>query len=302
MPLKSLLEKLRKGLARTAKLLDFRSWFRRKVDRDFLDDLEARLIQADVGVKATQRIVERVEAAYAGKEVDQGLIDFVKRELKELLRDPRPGTLATAPKKPTVILVAGVNGSGKTTSIAKLANWIKTEQKRSIVLGACDTFRAAAADQLAIWAQRSGSDLVRGNPGADPASVAHDACDRALARGADVLIVDTAGRLHTQDHLMRELEKIRNVIARKIDGAPHEVLLVLDATNGQNAIRQAEIFTKAIGCTGVILTKLDGTAKGGVVVAVRQTIDLPVKFVGVGEAIDDLQPFDADAFVESLFA
>jgi fused signal recognition particle receptor len=302
MALKSLLEKLRKGLARTARLLDFRTWFRRKVDRDFLDDLESRLIQADVGVKATQRIVERVEAAYAGKEVDQSLIDFVKAELKALLRDPRPGTLAVAEKKPTVILVAGVNGAGKTTSIAKLANWLKTEQKRSIVLGACDTFRAAAADQLAIWAQRSGSDLVRGNPGADPASVAHDACDRALARSADVLIVDTAGRLHTQDHLMRELEKIRNVLARKVPGAPHEVLLVLDATNGQNAIRQAEIFTKAIGCTGVILTKLDGTAKGGVVVAVRQTIDLPVKFVGVGEAIDDFQPFDSDAFVESLFA
>ena len=154
---------------------------------------------------------------------------------------------------------------------------------------------------MTIWADRAGADIVQGAPGADPASVAHDACDRALARGVDVLIVDTAGRLHTQSHLMRELEKIRNVLQRKIPGAPHEVLLVLDATNGQNAIRQAEVFTKSIGCTGVILTKLDGTAKGGVVVAVRQTINLPVKFIGVGEAIDDLQPFDADTFVESLF-
>jgi fused signal recognition particle receptor len=301
MAFKALIDRLRKGLAKTARLLDFRSWFRRKVDQDFLDDLEARLIQADVGVQATQRIISRVREAYADKQVDEDLIEFVKSELKALLRDPRPGTLQFAATRPTVLLVAGVNGSGKTTSIAKLAQHLKDEG-HTILLAACDTFRAAAADQLAIWAQRSKSDLVRGNPGADPASVAHDACDRALARGVDVLIVDTAGRLHTQQHLMRELEKVRTVLSRKIPGAPHEVLLVLDATNGQNAIRQAEMFTKAIGCTGVILTKLDGTAKGGVVVAVRQTIDLPVKFVGVGEALDDLQPFDADVFVDSLFA
>jgi fused signal recognition particle receptor len=221
--------------------------------------------------------------------------------MKALLADPRPGTLTFASKKPTVILIAGVNGAGKTTSIAKLAQLLK-EEGRTILLAACDTFRAAAADQLTIWANRAGSDIVRGAPGADPASVAHDACERALARGVDVLIVDTAGRLHTQSHLMRELEKVRNVIARKIPGAPHEALLVLDAINGQNAIRQAEVFTKSIACTGIILTKLDGTAKGGIVVAVRQIMDLPVKFLGVGEAIDDLQPFDADAFVESLFA
>ncbi|MGE3820688.1 MAG: signal recognition particle-docking protein FtsY [Isosphaeraceae bacterium] len=300
MAIKSLLERFRKGLSKTAALFNVRSWFGRKVDQSFLDDLEARLIQADVGVKATQRIVDRVREAFADKTADENLLAFVKNELKALLHDPRPGTLAVAPGKPTVYLIAGVNGSGKTTSIAKLAQRLK-EQGNTLILGACDTFRAAAADQLAIWAQRSGSDLVRGAPGADPASVAHDACDRALARGADVLIVDTAGRLHTQGHLMRELEKIRNVVQRKIPGAPHEVLLVLDATNGQNAIRQAEVFTQSIGCTGVILTKLDGTAKGGVVVAVRQTIDLPVKFIGVGEAIDDLQPFDADTFVESLF-
>jgi fused signal recognition particle receptor len=300
MAFKSLLEKFRKGLAKTAALFNVRSWFGRKVDQSFLDDLESRLIQADVGVKATQRVVDRVREAYGDQTADEDLLEFVKGELKELLQDPRPGTLAVAPSKPTVYLIAGVNGSGKTTSIAKLAQRLKEEGK-TILLAACDTFRAAAADQLAIWASRAGSDLVRGAPGADPASVAHDACDRALARGVDVLIVDTAGRLHTQTHLMRELEKIRNVVQRKIPGAPHEVLLVLDATNGQNAIRQAEVFTKSIGCTGVILTKLDGTAKGGVVVAVRQTIDLPVKFIGVGEAIDDLQPFDADTFVESLF-
>jgi fused signal recognition particle receptor len=296
-----LFDRFRQGLARTARLFDVRSWFGRKVDQDFLDELEAKLIQADVGVAATARIIDRVRQAYAEKTADADLVAFVKGEMKALLADSRPGTLAWAPKPPTVILVAGVNGSGKTTSIAKLAQRIKDEG-RSILLAACDTFRAAAADQLTIWAARAGADIVKGAPGSDPASVAHDACERALARGTDVLIVDTAGRLHTQTHLMRELEKVRSVLQRKIPGAPHEVLLVLDATNGQNAIRQAEVFSKSIGCTGIILTKLDGTAKGGIVVSVRQTMDLPVKFVGVGEAIDDLQPFEADAFVESLFA
>jgi fused signal recognition particle receptor len=301
MAIKDLFQKFKKGLAKTAQLFNVRSWFGRKVDQSFLDELEGKLIQADVGVAATSRIIEGVRAAFADKTADENLLAFVKDELKALLADPRPGTLATAPQKPTVILVAGVNGSGKTTSIAKLAQYLKDEG-HTILLAACDTFRAAAADQLSIWAQRSGSDIVKGAPGSDPASVAHDACERALARQIDTLIVDTAGRLHTQSHLMRELEKVRNVLQRKIPGAPHEVLLVLDATNGQNAIRQAEVFTKSIGCTGVILTKLDGTAKGGIVVAVRQTINLPVKFVGVGEALDDLQPFDADTFVESLFA
>jgi len=301
MALKKLFEKFRKGLAKTAQLFNVKSWFGRKVDQSFLDDLEARLIQADVGVAATGRIIARVKEAFSDKTADENLLAFVKSELKALLADPRPGKLVTAPSKPTVILVAGVNGSGKTTSIAKLAQRLK-DQKKTILLAACDTFRAAAVDQLTIWATRAGSDIVKGAPGADPASVAHDACERALARQIDVLIVDTAGRLHTQSHLMRELEKVRNVLNRKIPGAPHEVLLVLDATNGQNAIRQAEVFTKSIGCTGVILTKLDGTAKGGVVVAVRQMIDLPVKFIGVGEALDDLQPFDAETFVDSLFA
>jgi len=301
MALKDLLDRFKKGLSRTARLFDFRTWIGQKVDQDFLDRLEATLIRADVGVKATKLVVDRVRSAYAERLADEHLINLVKTELKTLLADPRPGTLATSTSKPTVYLVAGINGSGKTTSIAKLSQRLKNEGK-TILLAACDTFRAAAADQLSIWADRSGSDLVRGAPGADPASVAHDACDRALARKVDVLIVDTAGRLHTQTHLMRELEKVRQVIARKIPGAPHETLLVLDSNNGQNAIRQAEVFTKSIGCTGVILTKLDGTAKGGIVVAIRQGMDLPVKFIGIGEGIDDLQPFDADTFVESLFS
>jgi fused signal recognition particle receptor len=301
MALSGLLERLKQGLAKTAQLFNFRSWFGRKVDQSFLDNLESRLIQADVGVASTRRIIERVRALYADKTADENLLQFVKTELKGLLVDPRPGELRVAPKPPTVYVVAGVNGSGKTTSIAKLAHRLK-DQGKTILLAACDTFRAGAADQLAVWAARTGCELVRGAPGADPASVAHDACQRALARKVDFLIVDTAGRLHTQSHLMRELEKISAVIQRQIPGSPHEVLLVIDATYGQNAIRQAEVFTERIGCTGLILTKLDGTAKGGVVVGVRKAIDLPVKFVGLGEALDDLQPFHADTFVESLFA
>jgi fused signal recognition particle receptor len=300
MAISGLLDRFKKGLAKTAQLFNLRTWFGEKVDQSFLDKLESRLIQADVGVEATARIVNRVREAYADKTADENLLNFVKDELKTLLQDPRPGSLLVASKRPSVYLIAGVNGSGKTTSIAKLSQRLKDEGK-TLLLGACDTFRAAAAEQLAIWAGRAGCEIVRGAAGADPASVAHDACQRALARNVDVLIIDTAGRLHTQTHLMRELEKIRNVVQRLIPGAPHEVLLVIDATNGQNAIRQAEVFSKTIGCTGVILTKLDGTAKGGVVVAVRQKLDLPVKFIGVGEALDDLQPFDADTFVESLF-
>ena len=300
MAFKDILSRFKKGLAKTAKLFDVRAWFGKKVDQDFLNHLEESLIKSDVGVKATDRVIARVKEAFADKTAGEDLLDFVKAEFKELLADPRPGTLTVAATKPSVYLIAGVNGSGKTTSIAKLAQRLRNEGK-TVLLAACDTFRAAAADQLGIWAGRAGTDIVRGAPNADPASVAHDACDRALARGVDILLVDTAGRLHTQTHLMRELEKIRNILQKKIPGAPHEVLLVLDATNGQNAIRQAEVFTKSIGCTGVILTKLDGTAKGGVVVAVRQTIDLPVKFLGVGEDIEDFQPFDAEAFVESLF-
>ena len=300
MAITGLLDRLKKGLARTAQLFNIRSWFGRKVDQSFLDDLERRLIQADVGVVATTRIVDRVREAYAEKTADENLVEFVKTELKALLEDPHAGTLRVASKPPTVYLIAGVNGSGKTTSIAKLSQYLK-DRGNSILLAACDTFRAAATDQLSVWADRAGCEIVKGALGADPASVAHDACQRALARHIDIVIADTAGRLHTQTHLMRKLEKIRNVIQRVIPTAPDEVLLVIDATNGQNAIRQAEVFTKSIGCTGVILTKLDGTAKGGVVVAVCQTMKLPVKFVGIGEALDDLQPFDADTFVESLF-
>lgn len=296
--------RIKSGLARTARLFDVRNWFGRKVDQDLLDDLEARLIQADVGVKATARILDEVRAEFAGKTADDSLVDFLKARLVVLLETDEAGKAAPVatqpePGSPLVILVAGINGAGKTTSIAKLSKRFVGEGK-SVVLAACDTFRAAAADQLGIWAGRIGADLVRGNEGADPASVAHDACQRAISRKADVLIVDTAGRLHTQEHLMREIEKIRNVIARKIPGAPHECLLVLDGTIGQNALKQAEVFTKALTCTGVILTKLDGTAKGGIVIPIRRQLGLPVKYVGMGEGVDDFYPFDPKEFVEAM--
>ena len=297
----SWIERLRKGLARTAQLLNLSSWFGRKVDRSFLDELESRLIQADVGIAATTQIINRVQGAFADKTADENLLQFVKDELRGFLADSGAGKLSIAAKPPSVYLIAGVNGAGKTTSIAKLAQHLTEKKGKTILLAACDTFRAAAADQLSIWADRTKTEIVKGDSAADPASVAHDACQRALARHIDVLIIDTAGRLHTQVHLMRELEKIRSVIQRMIPDAPHEVLLVIDATNGQNAVRQAEFFTKSIGCTGVILTKFDGTAKGGVIVSVRQTLNLPIKFVSVGEGLDDFQSFDADSFVESLF-
>jgi fused signal recognition particle receptor len=200
-----------------------------------------------------------------------------------------------------VVMIAGVNGSGKTTSIAKLAKACQDDGKK-VIVAACDTFRAAAVEQLTIWSQRLGCDIVKSQQGSDPASVAHDACEKAKARNFDVLIVDTAGRLHTQAHLMRELEKIRRIVSKQIDGAPHEVLLVLDATSGQNAITQAEMFKKTIQCTGIILAKLDGTAKGGVIFSVCDTLGIPVRFVGTGERPQDLALFVPREFVEALFA
>ena len=204
-------------------------------------------------------------------------------------------------KVPTVILVCGINGAGKTTSIAKIAKSLRDEHK-TVLLAACDTFRAAAVEQLEVWSRRLGVDVVKGQQGGDPAAVAFDAAEAALSRGVDVLIVDTAGRLHTQDHLMRQLSKIRNVLAKKIPGAPHEVILVLDATTGQNAINQAKVFAEATELTGIFLAKLDGTAKGGIVVAIREALNIPVKFIGVGETPDDVEPFEPAKFVEAMFA
>lgn len=270
-----------------------------RVDQAFLDELEKRLYLADVGTQATLLIVDRVRQGFRDKEITGEIETFVKAQLRELLADKSPG-LNYQPAGPTVIMIAGVNGSGKTTSIAKLASRLQADGKK-VLLAACDTFRAAAVEQLTVWAGRLGCDIVKQGQNADPSAVAHDACEKAKARGFDVLIVDTAGRLHTQTHLMKELEKIHRIVTRQIPGAPHEVLLVLDATTGQNALTQAEQFSKSVKCTGIILSKLDGTAKGGSVFAIKQKLGLPVKFVGVGEQIDDMEPFDPDAFVTALF-
>jgi len=273
----------------------------RQLDEDLLDELEGRLIEADIGVKAAGRIREDLQTAYAEKRIansDQ-VLDFLKAELTKYWPEA-DREMHCSDQPPTVILVAGINGSGKTTSIAKLA-WLLTQQGKKVCLAAADTFRAAAVQQLGIWAERLNVDIVKG-ASKDPGAVVFDACDAARARKVDVLIVDTAGRLHTQDNLMRELVKIRDVVAKKIPGAPHEVLLVLDATTGQNAINQAKAFQQAIDVSGIFLAKLDGTAKGGVVVAIRNEVDLPVKFIGLGENYEDVEPFDPEGFVEALFA
>jgi fused signal recognition particle receptor len=303
MVFRALFSKIKQGLAKTRTVFTgVTALFRLKgrVDRDYLDELEKHLYLADVGTAATAEIVDRVRQAFLDKEISGEIGTFVKQQLRDMLATP-DGGLRYNPAGPTVVMVAGINGSGKTTSIAKLARRCQEEGKR-VMVAACDTFRAAAVEQLTIWSHRLGCDIVKSQQGSDPASVAHDACDKAKARGFDVLIVDTAGRLHTQTHLMRELEKIHRVVSKQIDGAPHEVLLVLDATTGQNAITQAEMFTKTIQCTGIILAKLDGTAKGGAIFTIKKKLGLPVKFVGVGEQLDDLEPFDRDAYVEALFA
>lgn len=303
MVFRALFDKIKQGLAKTRGVFTgiaqlFR--LKGKVDRAFLTQLEERLYLADVGTAATTTIVERVRQSFLDKEITGDVEAFVKQQLKEQLEVDTQG-LRFNLGGPTVVMVSGVNGAGKTTSIAKLAKKLRDDGKK-VMVAACDTFRAAAVEQLTIWSERIGVDIVKGQQGSDPAAVAHDACEKAKARGFDVLIVDTAGRLHTQTHLMNELAKIRRVVAKMIDGAPHEVLLVLDATTGQNAIMQAEQFKKTIECTGIILAKLDGTAKGGAIFGIKQKLGLPVKFVGVGEKVDDLEPFDADAYVEALFA
>ena len=294
--------KIKSGLAKTRGLFGgVAELFRLKgrVDQAFLTELEKRLYLADVGTVATAEIVAGVRQAFQDKEITGDVKAFVIAKLKSLLGEPSDG-IRFVPGT-TVVMVAGVNGSGKTTSIAKLVKWCQ-DQNKKVIVAACDTFRAAAVEQLTIWSQRLGCEIVKNQQGSDPASVAHDACAKATARNFDVLIVDTAGRLHTQVHLMRELEKIHRVVSKNIPGAPHEVLLVLDATSGQNAITQAEQFRKTVHCTGIVLAKLDGTAKGGAIFGIKQKLGLPVKFVGVGEKPEDLELFDPEAYVEALFA
>ena len=294
---KGWLGRLRESLAGSRRALT-QDLFFNPADTDSWERLEEALIQADVGVPATVELVRRLEESEPTSESD--LLEGLEEAVTEMFQADGEGRLALA-DKPSVLLVVGVNGTGKTTTIGKLAARL-AEHDRSVIVAAADTFRAAADEQLEIWAKRAGADFVGSEHGADPAAVAFDAIQAGQARGRDVVIVDTAGRLHTQTNLMQELAKIRRVIESKLDGAPHETLLVVDATTGQNGLQQARLFNEAVDVTGVALTKLDGSAKGGIAVAIAHELGLPVKLVGVGESLDDLQPFDPREFARALVA
>ena len=271
-----------------------------KLDVAGLEELEAALIGADLGPAVTAPIITAVKQAYesqGGAGLD--VFAIARREVEKNLLSNR-ADLIKAPQGPTVVSIVGVNGTGKTTTAAKLAHWIQS-QKQTALLAAGDTFRAAAIEQIKLWGQRLKVDVIAGEYGADAAAVAHDAVAAAQARGADYLFIDTAGRLHTKHNLMQELQKLHRVIGKQLPGAPHEVLLVLDATTGMNALNQAREFNKAVPLTGLVVTKLDGTSKGGMVVAIQKELGLPIKFIGLGEQADDLQPFDAKQFAQALF-
>ncbi|HXI84762.1 MAG TPA: signal recognition particle-docking protein FtsY [Verrucomicrobiae bacterium] len=270
-----------------------------KLDADSLEELEAVLISTDIGVGTATKIIEQTkEAAKQSGQVD--VFAIARAEIEHELGVSSHGLIkASAP--PTVILVAGVNGTGKTTSTAKLAHWLKG-QGNTVLLAACDTFRAAAIEQLKIWGQRVGCDVIAGQYGADSAAIAYDALEAAINRKVDYLIIDTAGRLHTKKNLMEEMKKMHRSLQKKVPTAPHEILLVLDSTTGSNALNQAREFNQTLGVTGLVVTKLDGTAKGGIVVAIARELKIPVKFIGLGEQVDDLQPFDPKQFAEALFA
>jgi len=301
-----LFDRIKKGLAKTRDKIgrSFRSIlpFGRKIDDAVIDELETTMLADDMGPATTARLIAEVREAYKSRQIaeTQEIIPFLQKKIVSYWPEP-DRQLRWAESGPTVILVVGINGSGKTTSVAKLCAHLAGQGKR-VILGAADTFRAAAVAQLTEWARRLDVQIVKHEQGADPGAVAYDACEAAVARNADALIIDTAGRLHTQDHLMRELNKIQRVVEKKIPGAPHEVLLVLDSTIGQNAINQAKMFSQHVRVTGLFLAKLDGSAKGGIIVGIRDQIDIPVKFVGLGETPDDIEPFDPQTFVEALFS
>ena len=272
------------------------------VGRDAIDGLEEGLLGADVGAELTTSIVDRLEKRVRDEDIRSmdRLTAVLREETRALIPQRIASTIDISRAKPFVILVVGVNGTGKTTTIAKLAQrW--TSEGKSVVLGAADTFRAAAIEQLQMWAERIGVEMVKHKAGSDPGAVAHDAVAAAKARGADVVIIDTAGRLHNKSHLMQELGKVRRVIEKELPGAPHETLLVIDGTTGQNGVSQAAAFLEAVKVTGMVVTKLDGTAKGGVILSIMRQFDIPVKFIGVGESADDLIPFDPNAYVDTLF-
>jgi len=300
-------DKLKKSLAKTKDSLlgkISRIVVRRKIDDDLLEEIEEILIQADVGVQATMRLIENLEETAREKKFTDGeaVMDLLKEEITSILAGQNGATPEPKPEavKPVIWLITGVNGVGKTTTIGKLATLFASEGKK-VMIGACDTFRAAAIDQVAIWAERSGVDIIRSQEGADPAAVAYDAASAARSRNVDLLLIDTAGRLHTKSNLMEELKKIRRVVQKAAPEATIMAKLIIDGNTGQNAISQVKTFTEAVGCDGIIITKLDGTAKGGVVIAVAEELGVPVDFIGLGEKIDDIQRFDPRQYAEALF-
>jgi fused signal recognition particle receptor len=303
---KGFITRLRQGLSKTrsgfADRLDKLIFGSKQIDDDLLEQLEEILFTSDLGVATTQELIERVQEGVARKELDQP--DKLKKALKDFIRQfldvPEISHNMPNPGEPYVIMMVGVNGVGKTTSIAKLGHRVREEGK-SVMFVAGDTFRAAAAEQLQVWGERVGAEVIRQKQGSDPSAVVFDGLSSALVKRTDVVLIDTAGRLHTKANLMEELEKIQRVVRKKLPEGPHEVWLVLDATTGQNAISQAEWFHKMLGLTGIILTKLDGTAKGGIVVGISHELKIPIKFIGIGEKMDDLRPFSASEFVEAIF-
>ena len=300
-------EKLKKGLTKThqgfVEKIDRLFLGKKEIDQDVLDELEALLFEADLGVKTTTQLIEGVRQGLKRGELKEPdrVKEFIKQEISRILQaGEKPLSIDFSRTKPFVFMVVGVNGVGKTTTIGKMAHQYAS-QKRKVLIGAADTFRAAAVEQLEIWANRVGADFIKQSEGSDPSAVAFDSIKAALSRETDVVFIDTAGRLHTKVNLMEEMKKLKRIVGRECPGAPHEILLVLDATTGQNAISQAKLFHETIGVTGIALTKLDGTAKGGIIVGITEELNLPIRYIGVGEGIDDLKEFNAAEFVEALF-
>jgi fused signal recognition particle receptor len=275
----------------------------KQIDENLLDELESLLFAADLGTKTSTELIEGVRQGLKRGELDQSqkVRDYIKEEILRILKSgEKPMVIDFDRTKPFVVMVVGVNGVGKTTTLGKIAHQY-TSQGRRVLIGAADTFRAAAVEQLEIWAERVGADLIKQAHGSDPSAVAFDSIHAAKARNADLVFIDTAGRLHTKVNLMEELKKIKRIVSRECPGAPHEILLVLDATTGQNAVSQARLFHEAVGVTGIALTKLDGTAKGGIVVGITEAFQIPLRYIGVGEGMDDLREFSASEFVQALF-
>jgi fused signal recognition particle receptor len=300
-------EKLKTGLSKThqgfVEKIDQLVMGKKSIDQDLLDELEALLFSADLGVKTAGQLIEGVQRGLKRGELQEPekVKDFIKQEIFRILKAGEKSlSIDFSQTKPFLFMVVGVNGVGKTTTIAKIAHQYSTQGKK-VLIGAADTFRAAAVEQLEVWAKRVGADLIKQAKGSDPSAVAFDSVHAAKARHMDLIFIDTAGRLHTKVNLMEELKKVKRIISREYPGAPHEILLVLDATTGQNAISQAKLFHEAIGVTGIALTKLDGTAKGGIIVGITDELTIPIRYIGVGEGMDDLREFKATEFVEALF-